>query len=217
MTFRSCTCNTGRHVGFVLASQGDIVPQAASLVCWRAGRQHRRWFWARARSPALHVVVDSLKGRLRMPHSGVDPPDRRRWGAAGTSSQPQQAQKKEAPLMLLFLKNTRNPLGRSCPHTWSMTSEGRSLHLARPDPTQLDQHAARRAWHPAAPRRERMERARVAEDRSVQQAAEDHSSTAWPFTLACTTPRNKVTRSWPPSPHEGLSLDSAESAAVLRL
>jgi len=61
-----------------LASQGDIVPQAASLVCWRAGRQHRRWFWARARSPALHVVVGSIKGRLRMPHSGVDPPDRRR-------------------------------------------------------------------------------------------------------------------------------------------
>ena len=116
--------------------------------------------------------------------------------------------------MMLFLKNTRNPLGRSCPHTWSMTSEGRSLHLARPDPTQLDQHAARRAWHPAAPRRERMERARVAEDRSVQQAAEDPSPTAWPFTLACTTPRNKVTRSWPPSPHEGLSLGSAESGAV---
>ena len=114
-----------------------------------------------------------------------------------------EAQKKEAPLMMLFLKNTRNPLGRSCPHTWSMTSEGRSLHLARPDPTQLDQHAARRAWHPAAPRRERMERARVAEDRSVQQAAEDPSSTAWPFTLACTTPWNKVTRSWPPSPTRG--------------
>ena len=114
--------------------------------------------------------------------------------------------------MMLFLKNTRNPLGRSCPHTWSMTSEGRSLHLARPDPTQLDQHAARRAWHPAAPRRERMERARVAEDRSGQQAAEDPSSTACLFTLACTTPRNKVTRSWPPSPHKGLSLDSAESS-----
>ena len=190
------------------------MPQAASLVCWRAGRQHHRWFWARACSPALHVAAGSLKGRLGMPHSGVDPPDRRRWGAAGTSSQPQQAQKKEAPLMMLFLKNTRNPLGRSCPHTWSMTSEGRSLHLARPDPTQLDQHAARRAWHPAAPRRERMERARVAEDRSVQQAAEDPSPTAWPFTLTCTTPRNKVTRSWPPSPHEGLSLGSAESKAV---
>ena len=138
-----------------------------------------------------------------MPHSGVDPPDRRRWGAAGTSSQPQQVQKKKAPLMLLFLKNTRNPLGRSCPHTWSMTSEGRSLHLARPDPTQLDQHAARRTWHPAAPRRERMERARVAEDRSMQRAAKDPSSTTWPFTLARTTPRNKMTRSWPPSPHEG--------------
>ena len=40
-----------------------------------------------------------------------------------------------------------------------MTSEGRSLHLARPDPIQLDQHAPRRSWHPAAPRRERMERA----------------------------------------------------------
>ena len=128
-----------------MASQGDIVPQAASLVSWRAGRQHRRWFWARACSPALHVAAGSIKGRLRVPHSGIDPPDRRRWGAAGTSSLPQQAQKKEAPLMMLFLKNTRNPLGRSCPHTWSMTSEGRSLHLARPDPTQLDQHAARRA------------------------------------------------------------------------
>ena len=84
-----------------------------------------------------------------------------------------------------------------------MTSEGRSLHLARPDPIQLDQHAARRTWHPAAPRRERMERARVAEDRSMQRAAKDPSSTTWPFTLARTTPRNKMTRSWPPSPHEG--------------
>ena len=51
----------------------------------------------------------------------------------------------------------------------------------------------------------------------MQQAAEDPSSTAWPFTLACTTPWNKMTRSWPPSPHEGLSLDSAGSAEVWSL
>ena len=28
----------------------------------------------------------------------------------------------------------RGPLGRSCSHTWSMASEGRSLHLECPDP-----------------------------------------------------------------------------------
>ena len=66
---------------------------------WRAGRQHRHEYWVTACSPVLRVADGGDKGRLRVPHSGVDPPDRRRWGAAGTSILPQQAQKKEAPLM----------------------------------------------------------------------------------------------------------------------
>jgi hypothetical protein len=66
---------------------------------WRAGRQHRREYWVKSCSPALHVAAGGAKGRFRVPHAGVDPPGRRRWGAAGTSILPQQAQKKEAPLM----------------------------------------------------------------------------------------------------------------------
>ena len=74
---------------------------------WRAGRQHRHEYWVTACSPVLRVADGGDKGRLRVPHSGVDPPDRRRWGAAGTSILPQQAQKKEAPLVLLFLHCAR--------------------------------------------------------------------------------------------------------------
>ena len=69
----------------------------------RVGRQHRRGYWAKACSPARPFAVGSAKDRLRMPNSTVDLPDRPWWAAVGTSSQPQQAQKKEAPLMLLFL------------------------------------------------------------------------------------------------------------------
>jgi len=55
-----------------------------------------------------------------------------------------------------------------------MTSEGRSLHLARPDPIQLDQHAPRRSWHPAGRRWGKVERARVAAMRAMQ-LLETHS------------------------------------------
>jgi hypothetical protein len=126
---------------------------------WRAGRQHRREYWVKSCSPALHVAAAGAKGRLRVPHSGVDPPDRRRWGAAGCSRQPQQAQNQDAP-SICFSEHTPQSLAlRGFQVHRGMTSEGRSLHLARPDPIQLDQHAPRRSWHPAAPRRERMERA----------------------------------------------------------
>jgi hypothetical protein len=85
------------HLGSITWPRVLLAAQAALLVSWRAGREHRRWFWAKARNPARHIAAGGGKGRLRLPHSGVDPPDRRRWEAAGTSILPQQAQKKEAP------------------------------------------------------------------------------------------------------------------------
>ena len=51
----------------------------------------------------------SFKGRLQMPSSGVDPPDRRRWGAAGCSRQPQQAQNQDAP-SICFSEHTHSRL-----------------------------------------------------------------------------------------------------------
>ena len=74
-----------------------LAAQAALLVSWRAGREHRRWFWAKACSPARPFAAGGGKGRLRMPHSGVDPPDRRRWAAVGTSSQPQRRRIRRRP------------------------------------------------------------------------------------------------------------------------
>ena len=76
---------------------------------WRAGRQHRREYWASSCCPALHVAAGSLTGRLQMPHSGVEPPDRRRWGAAGCSRQPQQAQNQDAP-SICFSQHTHSRL-----------------------------------------------------------------------------------------------------------
>ena len=34
---------------------------------WRAGRQHRREYWVKSCSPALHVAASGAKGRLRVP------------------------------------------------------------------------------------------------------------------------------------------------------
>ena len=86
----------------------------------------------------------------------------------------QQAQKKEAPLMLVLLRKGCSRLSTSSPHTWLMTSGGRSFHLERSDPIQPGQPASGRRQHPAGHRRGEVGRARVAPMR-VMELPEIHS------------------------------------------
>ena len=76
--------------------------------------------------------------------------------------------------MLVLLRKGCSRLSTSSPHTWLMTSGGRSFHLERSDPIQPGQPASGRRQHPAGHRRGEVGHARVAPMR-VMKLPEIHS------------------------------------------
>ena len=160
MTFRSCTCNTGRHVGFVLASQGDIGPRAASRAaggCAGSTAVSTGPVHAVLRCMSLLAVSKAAFGCLTRAYTHQTAED------GGLQVAPSSPSRRRTRMRPPFVSRSTPTEGGSprlpCPSRNDLRgreppSGAPRSHPARPACPQAH-------WHPAAPRRERMERARA--------------------------------------------------------